>query len=224
MAEPRQNWQFGRIYAPDEAWLATAAAEPILDPDLPIVDPHHHLWQRADHRYFLDELLADLNTGHNIVATVFLECRSMYRADGPEEMRPVGETEFVGGIAAMSDSGAYGPTRVAAGIVGFADLTLGDRVEPILEAHIRAGGGRFRGVRHSAAWDADPVIGNGHPAPHLLQRADFRAGLERLTPLGLSFALGVFHTHRGEALDLVRANPSTSFILGHCGGPLGYGP
>src|SRR4051794_41540334 len=119
---PRQEWQFDRIYAPDEGWLAQAAPEPALDPELPIVDPHHHPWQRADHRYFLDELLADLNTGHNVVATVFLECRSMSRTDGPIELRPVGETEFVAGIAAMSDSGAYGKARVAAGIVGYADL------------------------------------------------------------------------------------------------------
>ena len=112
-----------------------APAEPILEPELPIIDTHHHLWERPDHRYLLHEFLADLRTGHNVVATVFVECHAMYRADGPEEMRPVGETEFVAGIAAMSDSGLYGPTRVAAGIVGFADLTLGDRVEPVLEAH-----------------------------------------------------------------------------------------
>ena len=110
---PRQSWQFGRIYTPDEAWLATAPPEPIIEPDLPIVDPHHHLWLRGGHPYLLDELLADLNTGHNVVATVFEECHSMYRAHGAPEMRAVGETEFVAGIAAMSDSGNYGPTRVA---------------------------------------------------------------------------------------------------------------
>ena len=115
MAESRQPTRFGRIYPPDEAWLAKAPAEPILDPDLPIIDTHHHLWQRPDHRYLLHELLADLRSGHNVVATVFLQCHAMYRAGGPEEMRPVGETEFVAGIAAMSDSGGYGPTRVAAG-------------------------------------------------------------------------------------------------------------
>src|SRR5690242_7825227 len=184
---PRQSWQFGRIYTPDDAWLATAAPEPILDPDLPIVDPHHHLWRRGGHTYLLDELLADLGTGHNVVATVFEECRSMYRADGPPEMRPVGETEFVAGIAAMSASGNYGKTRVAAGIVGAADLTLGDRVEPVLVAQLRAGGGRFRGVRHSAGWDASDVIRNSAVAtgPHLMKRPDFRAGMARLMPLGL---------------------------------------
>ena len=172
---PRQQWQFGRIYPPDEAWLATAAPEPIIEPELPIVDPHHHLWLRGGHRYLLDELLADIDTGHNVVATVFLECHSMYRADGPPEMRSLGETEFVAGIAAMSESGNYGNTRVAAGIVGNVDLTLGDRAEPVLLAHIRAGGGRFRGVRHSAGYDADPVIGNSGSGvePHLYAAAGF---------------------------------------------------
>ena len=156
--------QFGRIHPPDEVWLAGQPVEPILEPDLPIIDTHHHLWERPDHRYLLHEFLADVNTGHNVVATVFVECDAMYRATGPEEMRPVGQTEFVAGMAAMSDSGRYGTTRVAAGIVGFADLTLGDRVERVLEANIQAGGGRFRGVRHSAAWDASDVIGNSRTA------------------------------------------------------------
>ena len=126
----------------------------------PVIDPHHHLWDRPNHRYLLDDFLADVRTGHNIVATVFEECHTMYRASGPEELRPVGETEFIAGITAKSASGLYGPTRVAVGIVGFADLTLGDRVEPVLEALIRAGGGRFGGVRHSAGWDASEVIAN----------------------------------------------------------------
>lgn len=216
--------RYGRIFPPNAAWLAQRPPEPVLEPDLPIVDAHHHLWHRPDQRYLLPEFLADLDTGHKVVASVFIQCHAMHRAGGPEEMRPVGETEFVAGIAAMSDSGGYGPTRVAAGIVGFADLTLGDRVEPVLAAHIRAGGGRFRGVRHSAAWDADLIIGNGHPAPGLLAQAAFRAGLRRLTAMGLGFDLWVFHTQLAEALDLVRACPETSFILGHCGGPLGYGP
>ena len=120
---PTEPTRFGRIRRPDEAWLDKALPETILDPDLPIVDTHHHLWERPDHRYLLHELLTDIATGHNVVATIFLECHAMYRTSGPSELRPLGETEFVTGIAAMSDSGAYGPTRVAAGIVGFADLT-----------------------------------------------------------------------------------------------------
>jgi predicted TIM-barrel fold metal-dependent hydrolase len=150
----------------------------------------------------------------------------MYRADGPPEMRPVGETEFVAGQAAMSASGMYGPTRVAAGIVGFADLTLGDRVEPVLEAHLRAGGGRFRGVRHAAAWDASDIIGNSESAggPHLYRRPEFRAGLARLTKLGLSLDAWAFHPQLGEVVELARAHPDASIILGHVGGVLGYGP
>ena len=216
---------FGRIFAPRDAWLAKAAPEPILEPDLPIIDTHHHLWERPDHRYLIHELLADIKTGHNVVATVFVECHAMYRAQGPAEMRPVGETEFVAGIAAMSDSGLYGPTRVAAGIVGFADLTLGDRVEAVLEAQVRAGGGRFRGVRHAAAWDADNVIGNSRtaPGPHVMAGADFRAGLARLTKLGLSLDAWQFHPQLPDTIDLARACPDANIIVGHCGGPLGYG-
>jgi predicted TIM-barrel fold metal-dependent hydrolase len=221
-----QPTRYGRIHAPDETWLAKGPAEPILEPELPIIDTHHHLWERPDHRYLLHELLADLLTGHNVVATVFLECHAMYRAAGPAELRPVGETEFAAGIAAMSESGRYGPTRVAAGIVGFADLALGDRVEAVLQAHIRAGGGRFRGVRHSAAWDADPIIGNSAVAtgPHDMQRPQFRAGLARLTMLGLSLDAWVFHPQLADAIDLARSAPEANIIVGHCGGPLGYGP
>jgi predicted TIM-barrel fold metal-dependent hydrolase len=218
--------QFGRIHAPDEAWLARQPAEPILEPELPIVDTHHHLWERPDHRYLLHEFLDDARTGHNLVASVFVECHAMYRPAGPEAMRPVGETEFVAGMAAMSESGLYGPARVAAGIVGFADLTLGDRVEPVLEALVRAGGGRFRGVRHAAAWDGSPVIGNSRTArgPHLMARPDIRAGVARLTALGLSFDAWVFHPQLADVVDLAGAIPSANIVMGHVGGPLGYGP
>jgi L-fuconolactonase len=216
--------EFGRIYAPGTAWLTKAPAEEILDPDLPIIDTHHHLWDRPDNRYLLNDLIADFSTGHHIVATVFLQCHAMYRAHGPVEMRPVGETEFVAGIAAMSASGGYGAARVAAGIVGFADLTLGERVEAVLEAHLRAGGGRFRGVRHSGNWDADPVIGNGAPGPDVYKRSDFREGLSRLSALGLSLDAWVFHTQLRDVIDLARAFPATNIIMGHVGGVLGYGP
>lgn len=225
---------YGRIFPPNAAWLAKLPAEAVLEPDLPIIDTHHHLWDRlspdlpaqpGDNRYLLEEFLADLRSGHNIIATVFLQCHAMYRAHGPEEFSPVGETEFVAGIAAMSDSGAYGPTRICQGIVGFADLTLGDRVTPVLEAHIRAGGGRFRGVRHSGGYDADPIIGNsGDVKPHLYERADFRAGLARLSALGLSLDAWVFHPQLADVVSLARAFPATNIIMGHCGGPLGYGP
>ena len=150
----------------------------------------------------------------------------MYRADGPEELKSLGETEFVCGVAAMSASGNYGPTRVAAGIVGYADLTLGDAVEPVLLAHLRAGRGRFRGVRHSAGWDESSVIGNSRPdmRPHLYQRPDFRAGLKRLSAHGLSFDAWLYHPQLADVVDLARAFPATPIVMGHVGGMLGYGP
>jgi L-fuconolactonase len=199
--------------------------EPILEPDLPIVDPHHHLWDRPGWRYLLDELLADTESGHNIVATVFVQARVMTRAAGPVEMRPVGETEFVNGVAAMSASGTYGKTRHCAGIVGHADLTLGSRVEPVLAAHIRAGGDRFRGIRHTSAWDADDSIRNPayNPPRGLLADGKFREGFAALARLGLSFDAWLYHPQIDELRDLARAFPQTKIVLNHVGGPIGIG-
>ena len=133
--------------------------EDALQPELPIVDPHHHLWDHPGSRYMLDEIVRDTGSGHRVLATIFVECMSMYRADGTEAMKPVGETEFVNGIAAQSASGQYGETRVAAGIVGFADLSMGAAVEEVLQAHIAAAPHRFRGIRHAAGFDAHPGYG-----------------------------------------------------------------
>ena len=217
--------------------------EAILEPELPIVDPHHHLWDRRmlppatgpEHpfttaikpaqRYLLDELLADTGSGHNVIATVFLECRAFYKADGPVEMRCVGETEFVNGIAAMSASGLYGGTRACAGIVGNADLTLGDAAKPVLEAHVRAGGGRFRGVRNSASWDADTeVLGplNRMQPGHYL-RDDFRAGFRHLAPMGLSFDAWLLEPQLPDLTSLASAFPDTTIVLDHVGTPIGRG-
>jgi len=196
--------------------------EPILEPELPIVDPHHHLWDRPGWRYLLDELVADTSSGHNILVTVYVQARAMYRATGPAEMRPVGETEFVNGAAAMSASGIYGKTRHCAGIVGHADLTLGARVEPVLEAHIRAGGDRFRGIRHSTAWDEDAAIRNPaySPPPGQMGMKDFREGFAVLSRMGLSFDAWLYHTQIDEVADLARAFPDTRIVLNHVGGPL----
>ena len=221
----RKPTQFGRIFKPDPAWHAKAEPEPILEPELAIVDTHHHIWDMPGYRYLLHDLLADLNTGHNIVATVFNECHAMYRARGPQEMKPVGEVEFCAGVAAMSDSGIYGPTRICAGIVGHADLTLGDRVAGVLEAEIAAGGGRFKGIRYGAAWDDDPIIGNSHVAkgPGVHRSSEFRAGLKRLFGLGLSFDAWIFHHQLAEVTELARAFPDGNIVLCHMGGVLGYG-
>jgi len=200
--------------------------EPILEPGLPIIDPHRHLWDRPGWRYLLEELLIDTNTGHNIIATVFVQARAMVRATGPEELRPVGETEFVNGVAAMSASGIYGKTKVCAGIVGHADLTLGSRVEPVLAAHIRAGGDRFRGIRHITAWDGDESIRNPaySPPPGLLADKAFREGFAVLARLGVSFDAWLYHPQIDELTDLARAFPRAKIVLNHVGGPIGIGP
>jgi predicted TIM-barrel fold metal-dependent hydrolase len=134
---------------PDTAWLARQPAEAILDPDRPIVDAHHHLWDRPKHRYLLPELLADTGSGHRIVATVYIDGVAFYRADEPAWMKPVGEVEFANGVAAMAASGIYGPTRACAAIVSHANLLRGAAVREVLQAQIAAGNGRFRGIRHA---------------------------------------------------------------------------
>ncbi len=200
--------------------------EEALAPELPICDPHHHLWDTPRDRYLLDELLKDLGGGHRIAQTVFVECASMYRKDGPEEMKPVGETEFVQGIAAQSASGHYGPTAVAAGIVSLADLSLGSAVEPVLEAHIAASQNRFRGIRHASSWHVSDKIRNAHtnPAEGLLLDATFRQGFACLYKLGLSFDAWLYHTQLADLVDLAQAFPDAPIILDHVGGPLGIGP
>ena len=135
--------------------------EDIIEPDLPIIDPHHHLWHdRPQGRYLIDELTADLNSGHNVVASVFMQCAWMHYPDGPEGFRPVGETECVNAVGVLSARGAYGRAKACHGIIGFADLRRPE-LEQVLQAHQKVGGGRFRGIRHTVAWDP------GHPTRHL---------------------------------------------------------
>ena len=211
-----------RLIEEPAEWLALTSEE-TLEPDLPICDPHHHLWDHPGNRYLLDDVLEDTGSGHAVVKTVFVECNSMYRHDGPAEMRPVGETEFVQGIAAMSASGGYGATRIAAGIVSFADLTLGSKVEPVLQAHIGASNNRFRGIRHASGWDPSDGIRNSHTNPpnHLLLDDKFREGFALLDKLGLSFDAWFYHTQMDDFIDLARAFPNVTIVLDHFGGPLG---
>src|SRR3954467_3715978 len=213
------------LYAdPREQWLAQYSEE-VIDPTRPIVDPHHHLWDRGGQRYLIEEMVADIATVHNVVATVYVDCRSMYRAQGPEPFRPVGEVEFANGVAAMSASGGYGRAAICAGIVGHANLLLGEAAREVLEAEIIAGGGRFRGIRHSSPWDADPEVAGIYvmrPKGLLLDPA-FRKGFSCLAPLGLSFDAWLFHPQIGELTDLARAFPDTKIVLDHCGGPIGLG-
>ena len=210
--------------ASQEAWLASGEEE-ALEPGLPICDSHHHLWDHPESRYLLDELLADTRF-HRIQKTVFVECGSRYRAEGAEELRPVGETEFVQGIAAQSASGGYGAMRANAGIVGHANLLIGAAVDEVLEAHLEASPNRFRGIRHSAAWHPSDQIRRSHsdPPPQMLADPKFREGFARLAQHGLSFDAWLFHTQIDELTDLARAFEDTTIVLDHVGGPLGIGP
>ena len=213
-----------------EAWLALTE-EDAIEPDMPILDPHHHFWERPDDVYLLDNLLGDTGAGHRVNQTVFVECRSMYRTEGPAEMRSVGEVEFVEGIAAdnvlrqaQDESGGRG-TAVAAGIVGNADLMLGDAVEPVLEALSEAGKGRFKGIRCTAAWDASPEINVARAnSPGMLADANFRRGLACLDRMGLSFDCIVYHPQLLEVAEMARAIPNLTVVLNHVGRPLGIGP
>jgi L-fuconolactonase len=206
-------------------WLAKRREE-ILEPDLPIVDPHHHLWDRPGNRYLLQDLLEDVGSGHNIVATYFEECREMYRTDGPQELKSLGETEFVNGVAAMSASGKYGPARCCAGIIGNVDLRVGSRAKGILEQHVAISGGRFKGIRNGATWHADPSLAiycSGAPQG-LYRDPNFREGFSGLAALGLTFDAWVFHTQLHDVADLARAFPQATIVLNHVGGALAIGP
>lgn len=219
------------------------AGEAILEPDLSIIDPHHHLWDRRavlanlpppehgfDHVlrnapcYMADQLLADMGAGHNVKATVYLECGSMYRADGPQELKSLGETEFVNGVAAMGASGTYGDKRPCAAIIGNVDLTLGARAGEVLEQHVILSGGRFKGIRNSASYDPDPgVLGARWRAmrPGVYLGKEFREGFAQLAPRKLSFDAWLLEPQLPDLIDLARKFEGTRIVLDHVGTPLG---
>ncbi len=227
----------------------TDQPEQILEPDLPIVDAHHHLWFRSPAfleqikkargvvppmlaptflrhaRYLFDEFMADVKTGHNIRASVFVDARLMYRASGPEAMKSVGEVEFVNGIAAMGASENFGGIRVCAGIVGGGiDLAMGDAVEEVLATRVNAGNGRYRGVRQHVAYDPDPdVLGGVHGHPHMLRDEKFRAGFRRLAAFGLVFDAHVHDDQLPDVIDLARSIPDVPIVLEHVGTPVAVG-
>jgi L-fuconolactonase len=191
--------------------------ETALEPDLVIYDPHHHLWNRGDSRYLLEELGADAASGHRVEATVFVECGFGYRTDGPVPLRPVGETEFVV---------ATDPGRLIAGIVGFADLCTPE-VNDALAAHIEAGAGRFRGIRYKIARDPSPdlpVSSNRLDGGPLSEDRAFLAGLAACGRAGLSFETWAYHTQLQELADVARAQPDLTIIVDHLGGPVRLGP
>ena len=209
------------MYTFNTPWLAQHDEE-VLEPALPIADPHHHLWDR-DNSYLLNDLLDDTTSGHNIRSTVYIQCRSMYRAGGAEALQPVGETEFVNGIAAMTESGHYGEMRACAGIVSHADLRLGAAVRDVIEAHVDAST-RFRGIRFSTPWDEVVKLTPQHPPRYIMADPQWRAGFGELEKLGLTFDALLFHRQLDELTDLARAFPHTTIILNHVGCPIGTGP
>lgn len=217
---PNGKRSLGEVRA---GWRASVVEE-ILWPQQRICDAHHHLWDVVDDRYLAEDLAADINDGHHIVETVFMECDSRYRRSGPPELAPVGETEFV--VAQEAETSAIVGRPVITGIVGFADLRLGRAVEPVLAAHVEAGGGRFCGIRHAVAWDASPDVVNHHlnPPPRLLLDPKFIDGVGMLGALDLTYDVWLFHPQLPEIIELARRVPETTIVVDHLGGPLGVGP
>ena len=208
-------------------WLALTQ-EPTLEPEIPICDPHHHFWDFRPEwipyqRYLLHELADDINSGHNVRSTVFVEARAMYRSEGPEEMRPVGEVEFVQGLAAASASGLYGAGRAAAAIVGHGNLNLGERVEPVLEALQAASPNRFCGIRHGVTWDPHPEVAN-RETERKLSDDNFRAGARVLARMGLSLDIFLYFPQLPELADFAKAVPELTIVLNHIGGLMRVGP
>jgi predicted TIM-barrel fold metal-dependent hydrolase len=207
-------------------WLAQVS-EPALEPDLPIVDAHHHLWKLPHDTYLLPEFLADADRaagGHNVVASVFAECAAMYRPSGPAELRSIGEVEFANGIGAQAASGAFGPVRACAAMFGSVDLTRGEAAGEVLDLHVARAPDRYRGVRPIVCADPHGVLDPWPSAPaDMMQSAAFRAGARELARRGLVLDIWVFH-HQIEAVaDLARALPDLTLVLDHLGTPLGMG-
>ena len=205
-----------------EAWLKLTR-EDAIDPDLAICDPHHHLWYQDNEGYSLEDFVKDASGGHRIVQTVYIESRKMLRLNTSPEMQPVGETEYVRDLLDRSAVQQSGNSGIASGIVGFADLSLGKAVVPVLEAHIAAGRGRFKGIRFITTWDASPEI-RSSSVQGIMASSRFREGFACLKRYGLSFDAWLYHPQLMELADLARAYPDTPIILDHIGGPLGIGP
>lgn len=213
-----------RYPLPDSAWLARSV-EDVIDPDQPIIDPHHHLWIEDGSNYLLEEFAADVGDGHHIAATVCVQGGYGYRATGPEYLAPVGETEKIAEIAASALARGF-PTSIAAGIVAYADLTLGDRLDGLLDAHDAAANGRLRGIRHNIA--RDRFFPEGiviRPAPEgLIADPQYRNGLARLVARGLIYDAMLYHSQLAELTAMAKRMPDLTIVLDHIGCILGVGP
>ncbi len=208
----------------DPQWQALHS-EPALEPELDIIDAHHHLFDRPQWPYRLEDLLGDFGQGHSVRASVYVQCGEHYLAEGPPQLRPVGETRFVDEAARRSLHASEGAVHACAAIVAFADLGLGAAVDEVLEAHLQAAPTRFRGIRHGLSTDPDPAYARSGPRPRPGLMADpaFREGFGRLAPHGLSFDAWLYHPQIPELVELARAFPDTTIVLDHVGGPLGLG-
>ncbi len=204
----------------------THASPSVVEPDLPVIDSHHHLWLMSTGRYLLDEFVADVSSGHRVLATVYAECSAMYRRRGPERFRSVGEAEFVAGCAAMSESRLFGPTQICAAFIGAADFTLGAQVDEVLEALAIASGGRLRGIRGAVDWDGDASLSSPvrpFAPPLLLLDPQFREGVARLAARKLVYDAWQYYPQLAELCSLADAFPDLPIVVNHCGGLLGIG-
>ena len=209
-------------------WLAQVKEE-IINPELPIIDPHHHLWNgdnqlAGSFPYLIENLSEDTNSGHNIVGTIFMECSQGYYSDGEEKYKPVGETEFV--INLIKDSEKLSKSTNIIGIIGFADLMLGHEVKDVLNTHLSKGEGLFRGIRHAAGWDKNNEIHNSHsnPIENIYHNKSFMKGAEELINLSLTFDAWHYHHQINDLSIFAKKYPELTIIHDHFGGPLGVGP
>lgn len=205
----------------NDPWLAQID-EQVINPDQVIIDPHHHLWDQDNLTYTLEQLHADTGDGHNVIKTVFIECGASYRPEGPDHLKPVGETEFVALNAARSAQ-ATGKSIIA-GIVAHAELRH-RRLAEVLDEHAIAGDTLFKGIRDAGAWDPSPeALLIPPPAPqHLFTDPDFRNGVKMLGDRGLTYDSWHFHHQNAEFRGLAAAVPDTVMVLDHFGTPLGVG-
>mgnify|MGYP002725675523 CR=1 FL=1 len=209
--------------SPEDDWLAKVEEE-ILEPDLAIIDPHHHLWHADVYTYLMPELAVDLASGHNIAATLSAECHSTYRQHGPVAANSRGEPEFPRAPAPPRLSGDFVPTRACDVMFGNVDMTLGAGVEPLLERHMEASGGRFRGVRYSTGWDEDERIHNVAPDQGMLVHETVKDAVAVLDRMDLEFDCWLYHPQLDEVAQLADAFPNLRIVLNHVGSPILGGP
>lgn len=222
MAESN-NLRAGALLEVQSGWIAKNV-EAAIDPQQKIVDPHHHLWDPPSGRYLFQEFLDDIDTGHNITSTIFAPCHTMYRATGPEEMKPIGETEFVVGVGAMSDSGNYGKTRVCHGVIGALNLLDGDRNGHVLDAHLRVAGSRFKGIRGRTAWHESDQIRSSDTPPGVMLDSRSQNAIRLIAQRGLSLDIWAFQTQFDDIAEVCHRFPDLVVVINHCGGPLAIGP